>query len=71
MSQVGKHHLNGLSAAANPHPFGTNREEMLILPSLNSQVHTQYVSLQYPRIFQTDLGSLDLSYRDKLMELLL
>ena len=59
-------------AAANPHPFSTNREKMLVLPTrLNSQVHTQYMSLQYPRIFQTDLGSLDLSYRDNLMELLL
>ena len=59
-------------AAANPHPFITNREKMLVLPTrLNSQVHTQYMSLQYPRIFQTDLGSLDLSYRENLMELLL
>ena len=42
---------------------------MLILPRRSSiQVHTQYVSLQYPRIFQTDLGSLDPSYRENLME---
>ena len=42
---------------------------MLILPRRSSiQVHTQYVSLQYPRIFQPDLGSLDPSYRENLME---
>ena len=46
------------------------REKMLILPiRSNIQVHTQYVSLKYPRIFQTDLGSLDPSYREKLMKL--
>ena len=46
------------------------REKMLILPIRSSiQVHTQYVSLKYPRIFQTDLGSLDPSYREKLMKL--
>ena len=32
-----------------------NREKMLILPTRSSiQVHTQYVSKYYPRIFQTD-----------------
>ena len=55
-----------------PHPFSTNREKILILPTrFNNQVHTQYVSMQYPRIFQIDLGSLDLSYKDNLMGLLL
>ena len=59
-------------AAASPHPFSAKREKMLIFPRrFNNQVHTQSVFLQYPRIFQTDVGSLDLSYRDKLMELLL
>ena len=32
------------------------------------QVHTQDVSLQYPRILQTDVGSLDLSCRENVME---
>ena len=37
---------------ARPHGFRANREKMLILPTRSSfQVHTQYVSLQYPRIF--------------------
>ena len=50
-------------------PFSANGEKILILPTqFNNQVHTQYVSLKYPRIFQTDLGSLDLSYRENLME---
>ena len=53
-------------------PFSANGEKILILPTqFNNQVHTQYVSLKYPRIFQADLGSLDLSYRDNLMEHLL
>ena len=53
-------------------PFSANGEKILILPTqFNNQVHTQYVSLKYPRIFQADLGSLDLSYRDNLMEILL
>ena len=38
-------------AVARPHGFRANREKMLILPTRsNIQVHTQYVSLQYPRI---------------------
>ena len=42
---------------------------MLSLPRRSSiQVHTQYVSLEYPRISQTDLGSLDPSYRENSME---
>ena len=49
--------------------FSANREKIPILPTrFNNQVHIQYVSLKYPRIFQADLGSLDLSYRDNLME---
>ena len=56
-------------AVARPHGFRANREKMLILSTRSSiQVHTQYVSLQYPRIFQTNLGSLDLSYSENLME---
>ena len=52
--------------------FSANREKIPILPTrFNNQVHIQYVSLKYPRIFQADLGSLDLSYRDNLMERLL
>ena len=59
-------------AAAGPHPFSTNTEKMLILPTrFNNQVHSQYVPLCSPKIFQTDLGSLDLSYRDNVMEVLL
>ena len=54
---------------ARQHLFRANREKMLILPTRSSiQVHTQYVSLQYPRIFQTDLGSLYPSYRENSME---
>lgn len=45
-------------AAAKPQPTMANREKMLILPRSSIQVHTQYVSKHYPRIFQTDLGSL-------------
>ena len=42
----------------------TKREKMLILPTrLSIQIHIQYVPLKYPRIFQTDLGSLDPSER--------
>ena len=56
-------------AVARPHCFKVNREKILMLPTKSSiQVHTQYVSLKYPRIFQTDLGSLDPSYRENLME---
>ena len=41
---------------------------MWILPSRSGiQVRTQDVSPQYPRIFQTDLGSLDLSYRENMV----
>ena len=32
------------------------------------QIQTHSVYLQDPRIFQTDLGSLDLSYRENVME---
>ena len=54
---------------ARSHGFRANREKMLILPTRSSiQVHTQYVFLQYPRIFQTELGSLDLSHSENLME---
>ena len=50
----------GFQAVAWPHCFRANREKMLILLTTSSiQVQTQYVSLQNPRIFQTDLGSLD------------
>ena len=56
-------------ATARWHLFRANREKMLSLPRRSSiQVHTQYVSLEYPRIFQTDLGSLDPSYRENSME---
>ena len=42
---------------------------MGILPQSSSiQVHTQGVSSQDTTIFQTDLGSLDLSYREIVME---
>lgn len=45
---------------------------MQILPPRSSiQVHTQGVSPQDPRIFQTNLGSLDLSYRENVMDRLL
>ena len=56
-------------ATARWHLFRANREKMLSLPRRSSiQVHTQYVSLEYPRISQTDLGSLDPSYRENSME---
>ena len=57
-------------AVARLHHFRAIREKMLILPARFSiQVHTQCVSLQYPRIFQTDLGSLDLFYRESVRNL--
>ena len=56
-------------AAASLHSVSANREKMLILPRRsNIQVHSQYVSLQYPRNFQRDLGPLDPSDRENLME---
>ena len=51
------------------HSFSSNQQKMLILPtSSRMQIHTQYVSWQYPRIFQTDRGLLDLSYRENFIE---
>ena len=42
---------------------------MWIFPSTSGvQVHTQDGILQYPRIFQTDLGSLALSFRENVMK---
>ena len=49
--------------------LGPAERKMRILPTNSSiQFHTQDVSPQYPRIFQTDLGSLDLSCRENMME---
>ena len=60
----------GFQAVAWPHCFRANREKMLILLTTSSiQVQTQYVSLQNPRIFQTDLGSLDLFYKENVRNL--
>ena len=57
-------------AAAKPQPTMANREKMLILPTRSSiQLHAQNVSKHHPRIFQTDLHSLDPSYREKLNKL--
>ena len=37
------------------HSFRFNQQKMLILPTNSRmQIHSQYVSWQYPRIFQTD-----------------
>ena len=67
--KVQKQHWIDFQAVAKPQLSRVNQETMLILSSrCNIQVHTQYVSLQYPRIFKTDLGSLDPSYRENLME---
>ena len=45
------------------------KRKMQILPSrFDIQVNTHGVSLQFPRNLQTDLGSLDLCYREKVME---
>ena len=53
------HHIKGLPA----------ERKMQILPLRPSiQVDTQGVSPQDPRMFQTDLGSLDLSCRGNKME---
>ena len=53
------HHIKGLPA----------ERKMQILPLRPSiQVDTQGVSPQDPRMFQTDLGSLDLSCRGNMME---
>ena len=47
-------------AVARPHHFKAHWEEYGNLPQKSSvQVHTQFVYLQDPRIFQTDLGSVD------------
>ena len=68
--KVQKQHWIDFQAVAKPQLSRVNQETMLILSSrCNIQVHTQYVSLQYPRIFKTDLGSLDPSYRENLLEL--
>ena len=49
--------------------LGPAERKRQILPTKSGiQFHTQDVSPQYPRIFQTDLGSLDLSYRENMME---
>ena len=56
-------------AVVKPRHFRPSREENANLPTKSSiQFHTQDVSPQYPRISQTDLGSLDLSYRENMME---
>ena len=56
-------------AVVKPRHFRPSREENANLPTKSSiQFHTQDVSPQYPRISQTDLGSLDLSYRENTME---
>ena len=47
--------------------LGPTERKMGILPTRSiTQVQTHSVYLQDPRIFQTDLGSLDPSYREKL-----
>ena len=48
----------------------TKRKVGILPPRPSIQVHTQGVSPQNPRIFQTDLGSRDLSYRENMMELM-
>ena len=48
--------------------LGPTERKVGILPWSSIQVHTQGVSLQDPKIFQTDLDSLDLSYRGNVME---
>ena len=46
----------------------TERKLQILPPRSGIQVHTQGVSPHFPRNFQTDLGSLDLSYREIVME---
>ena len=49
--------------------LGPTESKMWILPPGSGiQVHSQDVSPQYPRISQADLGSLDLPYRENVME---
>ena len=56
-------------AVARPNHLRAHQEKNGILPTRSiMQVQTHSVYLQDPRIFQTDLGSLDLSYREIVME---
>ena len=54
---------------ARPPHFRGHRAKMRIMPPRSAiQVHTQDVSPQDPTVFQMDLGSLGLSYREYMME---
>jgi len=56
-------------AVTRHHSFRTNREKNAnYATSSIIQVHTQDMSSQYTQIFQTDLGSLDHSYRQNVMQ---
>ena len=72
LSEVRKQQLDGFSAVGRPQCFRASWGKNAKLPAWSSiQVHTQDVFLQYPRNFQTILGSLDLSYRENVMEQML
>ena len=61
-----------IQEVAQPHQFMAPLEHSTnFVPRPGIQVDTQGVSPQDPRIFQTNLGSLDLSYRENVMDRLL
>ena len=67
LSEVRKQLLGGF--ASRLPCLGPIERKMLILSSSSDiQVNTHGVSGQFLRNFQTDLGSLDLSYRENMME---
>ena len=56
-------------ATAKTAPFGAHRQKNGNLETKTGiQVDTHGVSAQDPRIFRTDLGSLNLSYRETVMD---
>ena len=61
-----------IQEVAPPHRFMAPQEHSVnFAPRPGIQIDTQGVSPQDPRMFQTDRGSLDLSYRDNVMDRLL
>ena len=56
-----------IQEVARPHQFMAR----YLVDRPGIQVDTQDVSPQHPRMFQTNLGSLDLSYRENVMDRLL
>ena len=59
-------------AIARPHCLRAHRDKIASFATkVRYSGYTQGVSPQDPRIFQTNLGSLDLSYRENVMDRLL